>query len=550
MTLYPIAEKQQNGVLILSLILLFSLFIRIFFFNGEFGSDEVVYLIRSLDVTNWHWSSSNYNGALRYGYNIPSGLFIYLFGLNMFTANLWPLLCSLVEISLVFLFSWKYINHKAALFSALLLAFLPLHVAVSTRLHADPVVSMFLTLSFVSFYKAELESSRRMYFLTGIFLGCVFWVKELVSVTFFTFLLYPIFIRKIKWIWLYLVSGALVMLLTHFALMEFIAGDPLHAITTVMGQMKRGLHDASRYEDSPLYYFKYLFFDIKHTWLTPLLALLAIPTFSNSTTLTRGKDGLKYAIFWLVSLLVVLSFFPVSLAPLRFAMKQSNYITLFLAPIAIIAGAALTAIPRKIAYLLTAITLSGGLFLSALEQQDYRVFTANSRALLVFSDNHPNQDIYGSVNNGRIGCFHQVINGKDCNSSKIHNFTEIPTDTSVSSDTTVFAVIDRETLDWGIHDKKISNVPTCWHEIETIVPASIGNSHFILDIILMVTKLMPTNVARKFEELQNPKPAKIYTTTLANIWCDSADKKSSSPKSMDEVDPQHMQPSAIFTKIQ
>ena len=521
----PIPGKQQNGVLILALILLFSFFIRIFFFNGEFGSDEVVYLTRSLEVANGQWSSSNYNGALRYGYNIPSGFFIYLFGLNMFTANLWPLLCSLIEISLVFLFSWKYINHKAALFSALFLAVLPLHVAVSTRLHADPVVSMFLTLSFVSFYKAELESNKYLYFLTGIFLGCVFWVKELASVTFFAFLLYPIFIRKIKRVWLYLVSGALVMLLIHFALMEFIAGDPLHAIRTVMGQMKRGIPAAaSRYEDSPWYYFKYLFFDIKHTWLTPLLALLAILTFSNSTTLTSGKHGLKYAIYWLASLLVVLTFFPVSFDPLRFAMKQSNYLTLFLAPICIIAGAALTAIPRKAAYLLIAITLSGGVFLSALEQQDYRVFTANSRALLVFSDNHPNRDIYGSVNNGRIGCFHQVINGKDCNSSKIHDFTELPTDASVSSDTTVFAVIDRETLDWGIHDIKISKVPACWHEIETIVPASIGNSHFILDMILIVTKFMPANIARKFEELKTPKPAKIYTTTLTDFWCESSDK--------------------------
>ena len=360
MTHYPLLGKQQNGVLILTLILLFAFFIRVFFFNGEFGSDEVVYLTRSLEVANGQWPSSNYNGALRYGYNIPSGLFIYLFGLNMFTANLWPLLCSLIEISLVFLFSWKNINHKAALFSALLLAVLPLHVAVSTRLHADPVVSMFLTLSFVSFYKAELESNKYLYFLTGIFLGCVFWVKELASVTFFAFLLYPIFIKKIKSVWLYLVSGALVMLLIHFALMEFIAGDPLHAIRTVMGQMKRGLHDASRYEDSPWYYFKYLFFDIKHTWLAPLLALLAILAFSNSTTLTRGKDALKYAIYWLVSLLVVLLFFPVSFAPLRFAMKQSNYLTLFLAPICIITGAALTAIPRKTAYMLTAITLLGG----------------------------------------------------------------------------------------------------------------------------------------------------------------------------------------------
>jgi len=527
MTHYQTPEKHKNGVLILTLILFLSLFIRLFFFNGEFGSDEVVYLSRSLDVTNGQWPSSNYNGALRYGYNIPSGLLIYLFGLNMFTANLWPLICSLVEISLVFLFAWQYINHKAALFSALLLAFMPLHVAVATRLHADPVVSMFLTLSFVAFYKAERESSKGLYFMTGIFLGCVFWVKELASVAFFAFLLYPIFIRKIKTQWLYLVSGGLVMLLAHFALMEFIAGDPLHAIKTVSGQMSRGFIGAIQGEDDPWYYFHYLFLDIKHTWLTPFLALPALLLFRKTTPLGGDGDALKYAIFWLISLLVVLSFFPVSVTPLRFAMKQSNYLTLFLAPLALIAGAALSALPRRTAYLLTALTLSGGFLLAALEQQDYRVFTANSRGLLVFSENHPNQDIYGSVNNGRIACFHQIINNKDCNNSNIHEFSEIPADTSDISDGKVFTVIDRETLDWGIHDKKIVDVPPCWHEIETVTPASIGNSHFILDSILKVSQFLPANLADKFREMQNPKPAKIYTANLANIWCDSAEKPNS-----------------------
>lgn len=521
MSFYPRSEEPNNGYFMLALILLLSLFIRVFFFNGEFGSDELVYLERALDVANGVWSSADYNGALRYGYNIPSGFLIHLFGLNLFTANLWPLACSLVEISLVFLFSWKYINYRAALFAALLLAFTPLHVAVSTRLHADPVVSMFLTLSFVAFYKAERESSKSLYFMTGIFLGCVFWVKELVAVVFFAFLLYPVFIRKIKQDWFYLVLGGIVMLLAHFALMEFVAGDPLHAIKTVLGQMKRGVPDPSAYNDDPWYYFKYLFFDIKHTWLSPLIALLVILAFRGSQALTRGKDGLEYAIFWLGSLLLVLSFFPVSLSPIRFAMKQSNYITLFLAPIAVIAGAVLSVIPRKAAWLLAMLTVSGGFLLSGLEQQDYRLFTANSRGLLAFSEAHPNQDIYGSVNNGRIACFQEILNGRDCAATRIHSLLEIPADVSKADKTEVFAVIDAQNMGWGLHEKKNLQAPTCWHEVDTVTPASIGNSHFVLDLLIAVARFMPTVLADKLQSMQSPLPARIYTAKLADIWCDS-----------------------------
>lgn len=519
MDFYTALKTNKNGVFILGFILLLSLTIRLVFFNGPFGSDEIVYLARSLDVANGVWSSANYNGALRYGYNIPSGILIYLFGLNLFTANLWPLLCSLLEISAVFLFAWRYIGRKAALFSALLLAFMPLHVAVSTRLHADPVVSMFLTVSFITFYLAERTTDKKLYLTTGILLGCVFWVKELAALTFFAFPLYPLFFRTIKPEWIYLILGGLIMLLAHFALMDFIADDPLHAIKTVLNQVKTGFVAANQGEDGPWYYFQYLFFDIKHTWLTPIFALIAI-IFFRKGKFFEGLDTVKFCIFWLVSLLFVLSFFPVSFTPLRFAMKQSNYITLFLAPLTLIAGAAISALPRRPAYLLIFLALSGGFVLSALEQQAYQVFTANSKGLLAFSENHPGRDIYGSVNNGRIACFYEIFNGGNCNDVKIHDFSEIPADNSKQGDIPVFTVIDRENLGWGRADIKIEKAPACWSEIETVIPASMGNSRFIVDFILFIGKFLPYDLTNKFREMQHPKPAKIYSANLSDLWCD------------------------------
>ncbi len=508
----------------LGLIVLLAFLVRQAFFNGPLGSDDIVYLGRSLDVAKGLWTSANYNGALRYGYNIPEGFLLYLFGLNLFTANLWSLLCSLIEISLVFWFAWKYIGQRAAVFSALFLACLPLHVAVSTRIHADPVVAMFLTLSFVTFYKAERESNKFLYFSTGLALGAVFWTKELAAITFFPFLIYPVLIRQFKSVWIYLIFGGITMLLGHFALMMLIAGDSLHAFKTVLGQVSHSfIGGADQSEDSPWYYFRYLFFDIKHTWLTPILALLIFVKLPYSAG-SNENQALKYSAFWLISLLLVLSFLPVSLSPLKFAMKQSNYLSLFLAPIAIIAGSVTARIPNKFAWWIAGITIAGGLALSALEQQAYQVFTANSRGLLSFSKNHPEQKILGSVNNSRIACFYEVLNGNDCADRKIFALTDIPEKLQLPEDNLVYTVIDSENNNWGGKVKKFDKAPECWKELDLVVPASTGNSHHILEILVTIMTPLSANVAKKLQEFNTPKPARIYMVNSSNLWCEGIKK--------------------------
>jgi len=138
--------------------------VRFLFWNGPLGSDDVVYLRRSLDVASGEWSTANYNGALRYGFNIPAGMLLRVLGTNDFTVNLWPLFCSLAEIGVVYAFARELWGTRAAATSALILAFVPLHIASATRIHADPVVALFVTLSFTLFYWAERRQSRWLFF--------------------------------------------------------------------------------------------------------------------------------------------------------------------------------------------------------------------------------------------------------------------------------------------------------------------------------------------------------------------------------------------------
>ena len=83
-------------------------------FTGAFGSDEITYTSRALSLLQGHWSPSTYIGSIRYGVNIPVALFMAVFGINEFSANLWYLLCSLAEIVVVLLFACTNWGLRAA----------------------------------------------------------------------------------------------------------------------------------------------------------------------------------------------------------------------------------------------------------------------------------------------------------------------------------------------------------------------------------------------------------------------------------------------------
>src|SRR6266496_1167260 len=446
----PLEPEMPNWGILFALLVVSAL-VRIALFNGPLGSDDVVYLTRAVEISNGVWSSANYNGALRYGFNIPAGLLIHLFGLSAFTANLWSLLCSIAEIGAVYLFAASIWDRRTALYSALILAFMPLHIAVATRLHPDPVVSLFLTLSFILFSFAERMGSRVLYFLTGIAIGLVFWAKELAAVTFLALALYPVFWRKCDKRWGYIIAGGGLLLAAHFVLMTLVAGDPLHLFKVVTGQVNRSFVQAGEGMDSPWYYFRYLFFDVKHTWLAPFIATVAVLGFGFQYLRFRMvPEPTAYVVFWCLSLLAVLSFVPISLAPLRFVVKQSNYLSLFLAPIALLAGYQTARARPGLARPLILLVVIGGLALGVLEQQAYRVFTSNGKAAVEFARSKPEARFFGSINNSNIAEAYSLLTNEPLLATRFRDFSETSGASAlldVRKET--FAVIDKETMNWG-----------------------------------------------------------------------------------------------------
>src|SRR6266487_1777030 len=452
-------------------LLIFAGLLRIVLLNGLFGSDDTLYLRRAVEVSSGVWSSADYNGGLRYGFNIPAGFCIYLFGLSSITANMWPLLCSIAEIGAVYLFAHREWGRRAALYSALILTCMPLHIAVATRVNPDPVVSLFLTLSFVFFYFAEQKRDRTLYILTGAAMGMIFWAKELAVVTFLALALYPLVWRKLDKRWAYILVGGIPLLIVHLVLMTVVAGDPLHLFNVVTGQVGRNFIQAKAGEDSPWFYFRYLFVDIRHTWIAPLIATLAVATVGyRYLRLLEVDRAAAYVAFWFISVLMVLSFVPVSITPIRFVLKQSNYLSLFLAPIGLLAGYQISRSPLRVARMMIVLLVTGGMVLGVLEQQAVRVFTSNSKAAAELARVRTEAKFFGSVNNYNIASAYSVLMKDPSLGQRFGSLSEVPHDGQSSYAGATFAVIDKQTMDWGRKAIPFTDIPSCWKEVQVLTP--------------------------------------------------------------------------------
>ena len=506
----------------------FALLLRVLFFNGPFGSDDLVYFARALDVARGEWSSANYNGALRYGFNLPAGALMAVFGTSPFVANLWPLLCSLGEIALVYLTAVELWGRRAALCAALVLVSMPLHVAVATRIHADPVVSMFLTLSFVLFLFASRRRHATLFFCCGLALGGVFWAKELAAVTWVAFLSLPLVGRRLpmigrRWdsMWWYVIAGAALMLLLNLLLMRIITGDPLHLIKVVLGAVGRNFIEGGQGEDAAAYYLRYMFFDLRHTWLAAVLACGGIAVLlRRQARVGLPADGLYVAV-WLLALLAVLSLFPVSLWPLRLPMKQSNYLTLFIAPMALLAGYFIASLPRRAAATVLALTVVGGVILAILQQADYRVFTANSKSAAAFAHAHPTALVVGTTSNSRMSSYYDMPTGR------ILSFDEVLSNPRLvasadSSRTGLYAVFDAQTIDWVTGNAKLTAPLPCWTRQERLEPHGLGLGNALVGWAAAGAARLPGPLARPSSSLQRlarPRPADLYRVEGPDPWC-------------------------------
>jgi 4-amino-4-deoxy-L-arabinose transferase-like glycosyltransferase len=187
-------------------ILIFAMFLRLYFFIGLNWSDDPYYVDLANQIIHgtMYISSPHSTRALII---YPLAMSFALFGISEFSAVLYPLICSLAGIVVIFYLGKKIVNEKIGLLSAFLLAVFPLDVNYATWIMGEAPLALFLSLSVLFFIKANENSKKSkniFYILAGIFTGFGYLVKVSGAITLIFFSVYFIYqflrTRKIqKW---------------------------------------------------------------------------------------------------------------------------------------------------------------------------------------------------------------------------------------------------------------------------------------------------------------------------------------------------------------
>jgi hypothetical protein len=220
-------------------------------------------------------------------------------------------------------------------------------------------------------------------------------------------------------------------------------------------------------------------------------------------------------------------------------MKQFNYVNLFFAPIALLAAIMLDRYYGVFAKVFIALAVSGGVVLAAFEQQNFRVFTANSYAAIDFLRMHPGEWLLGSSNNGNIAgavataeedfslATHYGFLAKGAAPANWDHLSSllVPRDFVSKHGNDGYVLIDPQTINWGLRGMKFSKVPTCWNEVGRLSLVNLGFGHYFVEASLLATNQLPGVIANPLRSallpINLPKQGVIYRVNVKNLWCAS-----------------------------
>lgn len=475
-----------------------ALLLRVVFYSGFFGSDEVSYTEAAYRLLDGDWTVASYVGSNRYGVNLPMAAMGALFGRGEWSAAVYSMACSLAEVALLAGLGARVVGVRAALAGAWLLALTPLHINLAGRLAADAPMALTLTAAFLLFFRAELSTSGRGrawgFFLAGAVAGWGFWIKPVAVYYVALFLLVPLLVSRWRWEWMWMAVGFFGMVGANCLLFAVLAGDAMFLFKTMAERRASGYLEAELSTgasmNAPWYYLVYLFGKVYHTlWLGPL-AVLGLWAARRMEAERR-----RLLLLWALGLLIAFSLFPVGFNPLTWVPKQTNYMSLFLAPLALLGGLALAQLPRVAPAVIAFVLVPPALLLAAMQQNQVTAFTANSKALVALVRAEPQQVYWVSTNALRASTFEALVRQPLPQIRSVHDWR--PGDKGR-------AFLDPQTLQWAQHEpfRSLDQVPACWQRLRKVEGKAEGFGPWLLN-------RLPLPVA--FEERLRVNPAVLFS---------------------------------------
>lgn len=232
------AYKNIKGSTKIGLIILFilmGLIIRLIFFTGISGADDLFHIFPAFQMSKGIFLPYEHFEQLRLGITLPAALSFNIFGFNQFTISLYPLICSLMSIILVYFLGRTLIDEKTGLLAALLLTFYPLDVIFSTKLYVDVPLAFFMGLVIYFYLRAFETDKKRFYVLCGLSLGISYICKLNGLYILLVMGLYTIYKRRFDLKSLFIILGFLAIFVPESIYYHKKTGDLLYRFKIASG---------------------------------------------------------------------------------------------------------------------------------------------------------------------------------------------------------------------------------------------------------------------------------------------------------------------------
>ncbi len=212
----------------LALVLVSSLAVRLSFFGGLLGWDDVQYSEAARRFAAGEYVQATQFG-LRYPIILPLAACQALFGINEAALFLTPLVYSLAGHAVIYALGVLYGGRRVGLLAAGLLALFPLDVLLATALHADLPMSVFMAATVYCVKRGETagEGAWRWFLLAGLAMGLTQMSKEVGLVVGAVLLARLAWLRCWRPAYGWLGVGFAVVLLGELAWYTALTGQPL-----------------------------------------------------------------------------------------------------------------------------------------------------------------------------------------------------------------------------------------------------------------------------------------------------------------------------------
>ncbi len=229
----------------LLVILVFASCVRGVFFTGITNIDSLAYAENAYRIVQGTFEVSDSVHKLRLGLILPTAGVYWVLGINEFTSVLYPFLCSLGSIILIFYLGQLLFKDSASsLICAILLAIFPMDVFFASQLMTEIPLSFLMALSVYFFLKGEGTTNRQgakwYYILSGLIAGFAYMTKIFAVFLVFFFLAYILYRRKLSTAYLWIALGGCCVLIPEMGFYYAQTGDPFFRFSAILFSPGKG----------------------------------------------------------------------------------------------------------------------------------------------------------------------------------------------------------------------------------------------------------------------------------------------------------------------